>query len=301
MTTPELPGASSQQSAPHQSQPSHLAQPAYGAPTQTLPPQPEPQPRRAKKPTNVLGLIALIVAVLGFIFACMPGALIVGWVLLPIAFILALVSLFLKDKPKGMGITALILSIVGTIVGVFVFLSVVSTSFDNALGSGDTTVAQPSSDAAGAAENNSAADAGTREKPHPIGSVIESDDWRVVINSVTLAATEAVVAANQFNEPPAAGSEYILVNYSTTYIGDDANGQVPAFVSIEYVRADGTTVNGLDKLVSAPEAIDSMSTLYKDGTATGNVAIEVPTATAGQGVLAVRPGMLGDKVFVAVQ
>ncbi|WP_411375736.1 hypothetical protein ACLH0K_05040 [Arthrobacter sp. MPF02] len=200
-----------------------------------------------------------------------------------------------------MGITALILSIVGTIVGVFVFLSVVSTSFENALGSGDTTVAQPSSDAAKAAESNSSADAGTREKPHPIGSVIESDDWRVVINSVTLAATDAVVAANQFNEPPAAGSEYILVNYSTTYIGDDANGQVPAFVSVEYVRTDGTTVNGLDKLITAPEAIDSMSTLYKDGTATGNVAIEVPTATAGQGVLAVRPGMLADKVFVAVQ
>jgi hypothetical protein len=44
-----------------------------------------------------------------------------------------------------------------------------------------------------------------------------------------------------------------------------------------------------------------MSTLYKGGTVTGNKAIEVPTATAGQGVLAVRPGMLADKTFVAVQ
>ena len=31
------------------------------------------------------------------------------------------------------------------------------------------------------------------------------------------------------------------------------------------------------------------------------MVIEVPTATAAQGVLAVRPGMLGDKVFVAVK
>ncbi|MFF1875766.1 DUF2510 domain-containing protein [Kitasatospora herbaricolor] len=37
---------------------------------------------------NVLGIVALAVAVLGFIFAAIPGALIVGWVLLPIAFIL---------------------------------------------------------------------------------------------------------------------------------------------------------------------------------------------------------------------
>ncbi len=122
-----------------------------------------------------------------------------------------------------------------------------------------------------------------------------------MINSVTLAATDAVVAADQFNKPPAKGSEYILVNYSATYIGEDSNGQMPAFVSIEYVTAQGTTVNGYDKLIMAPKPINTTSTLYKNGTATGNMAIEVPTATAGQGVLAVRPGMLGNKVFVAVK
>lgn len=300
MTTPELPGVGSHQTAPHQPQQSSLAQQEHGAPMQT----PLPQPTKAKKPLNVLGLIALITAALGFIFACIPGALIVGWILLPIAFVLGIVSLFLKDKPKWMGITALIVSIVGTIVGFAVFFSVLATSVDNAIGSGDTKVVQPSSGAGttgAAAEEKPATNAGTRENPYPIGSVIESDDWRVVINSVTLAATDAVVAANQFNKPPAAGSEYVLVNYSTTYIGDDADGQMPAFVSVEYVTADGTTVNKLDNYAVAPEPIDTMSTLYKDGTAKGNMVIEVPTATAGQGVLAVRPGMLGDKVFVAVK
>ncbi|WP_231938470.1 hypothetical protein [Arthrobacter sp. B6] len=287
-----------QQTAPGQPGQPPLAQPGYRGPTQPFP----PQPTKAKKQLNVVGLIALVTAALGFIFACMPGALIAGWILLPIAFVLALVSLFLKDKPKGMGIAALILSIVGTIVGVVVFFAVVGSSIDNALGSGDTKVVAPSGDAGatdGAADP--AAEAGTRGNPYPIGSVIESDDWRVVINSVTLAATDAVIAANSFNEPPTEGAQYILVNYSTTYIGDDPDGQMPAFVSIEYVTVDGTTVNGLDKLVVAPEPVDTTSTLYKDGTATGNEAIEVPTATAGQGVLAVRPGMLADKVFVAVQ
>ena len=287
-----------QQTAPGQPGQPPLAQPGYGAPTPTFP----PQPTKAKKKLNVVGLIALVTAALGFIFACMPGALIVGWILLPIAFVLALVSLFLKDKPKGMGITALILSIVGTIVGVVVFFAVVGSSIDNALGSGDTKVVAPSGDAGatdGAADP--AAEAGTRENPHPIGSVIESGDWRIVVNSVSLAATDAVVAANQFNDPPAEGSEYILVNYSATYIGDDPNGQMPAFVSVEYVTADGRTVNAFAKSVIEPDPIDTTSALYKDGTATGNEAFEVPTATAGQGVLAVRPGMLADKVFVAVQ
>ena len=297
MTTPEIPGADSQQPPPFQPQQPPLGQPGYAAPAQ-------PAKAKAKKQLNVVGLIALIAAALGFIFACIPGALIVGWILLPIAFVLALVSLFLKDRAKWMGITALTVSIVGTIVGVSVFLAVVATSFDNAFGSGDTTVVEPSGDAAvdnGAAEEEPAAEAGTRENPYPIGSVIESDDWRVVINSVTLAATDTILAEELYNEPPTEGSEYILVNYSATYLGADPNGQIPAFISIEYVTVDGTTVNEFDKMIFAPEPIDTMSTLYTDGTATGNTAIEVPSATAGQGVLAVTMDLFGDKVFVAVQ
>lgn len=300
MTTPELPGSDAQQTHSPQPQQPPLTQPAYVAPTETLP----GQPAKAKKKLNVVGLIGLIAAALGFIFACIPGALIIGWVLLPTAFVLALVSLFLKDKAKWMGITALVVSIVGTIVGFSVFFSVVATSIESSFGSGGTTVVEPTDDAnvdEAAAEKEPAKEAGTRESPYPIGSIIESDDWRVVINSVTLAATDAVIAGNQFNEPPTEGSEYILVNYTATFIGDDPDGQMPAFVSISYVTADGTTANELDKFVVAPEPIDTISTLYTDGAATGNVAIEVPTATAGQGVLAVRPGMLGDKVFVAVQ
>lgn len=264
-----------------------------------------PQPAKAKKQSNAVGLIALIAAALGFVFACIPGALIVGWILLPIAFVLGLVSLFLRDKTKWMGVTALIVSIVGTVVGFMVFLAAVATSVDNALGSGDTTVLKPSANAGAgngaAAPKEQAPEAGTRQNPYPIGSVIESRDWRVVINSVNLAATDAVVAANRFNDSPARGSEYLLVNYSVTYIGNDADGEMPAFVSVDYVTADGKTIDGLDKLVLAPESMDTMSTLYTGGTATGNKAIEVPAATAGQGVLAVRPGMLADKVFVAVQ
>lgn len=305
MTPPGPPGDGSQRIPPRQAQQPHPAHFGQGASTQTLP----PHQAKAKKQSNVVGLIALITAVLGFIFACIPGALIVGWILLPIAFVLGLVSLFLKDKSRWMGITAVILSIVGTIVGVVVFLTVVTTSFDEAFDSGNTTVVEPSDDAVaddGAAEDDvaeedAAAEAGTRGNPYPIGSVIESDDWRVVVNSVTFAATDAVASANQFNEPPAEGSEYMLVNYSTTYLGDDPDGQMPAFVTVEYVTTDSTTVNSFDNSVVAPEAIDTTSTLYTDGTATGNIAFEVPTATADQGVLAVSPGMLGDKVFVAVQ
>jgi hypothetical protein len=56
-----------------------------------------------------------------------------------------------------------------------------------------------------------------------------------------------------------------------------------------------------DTFAVAPDALDRMSTLYNGGTATGNVAIEVPSDRVREGVIAVRPGMLADTVFVAVQ
>ena len=100
--------------------------PAAPAPQPPPPPMPATEvPASAPKKANVLALVAMIVAIVGFIFACVPGALIVGWILLPIAFVLSIVSLFLKGDRKWMGIVGLIVSIVGTIVGAAVFLAAI--------------------------------------------------------------------------------------------------------------------------------------------------------------------------------
>lgn len=274
-------------------------------------PAPQPAPAQANVPTappaakgqrNVLGIIALVVAAIGFIFACIPGALVVGWVLLPIGFILGLVSLFLKGKVKWQGITAIIVSVVGTVIGVIVFTVVVATAFDDAFGGSDVEVGTPTTvteEADDATEEEEAAAAGTRENPLPLGTPFSSDEWTVVVNSVTLNAAEQIAAANSFNEAPDPGTEYILINYTVTYTGTDAEGGMPAFVGVEYVTADGVTVDPLDKMIVAPDEIDTMSPLYEGATATGNHGIQVPTRA--DGVLAIRPGMIADKIFVAIQ
>lgn len=304
MTTSVPPSNKPQQAPTQHGQPSLDPSGGHGS-TQMAPPS-----RTHEKRQNVVGLIALITAIIGFIFACIPGALIVGWILLPIAFVLGLVSLFFKNKSKWMGITALTLSIVGTIVGVLVFMVVVSNAIDETLGGGDTSVSAPPENPTAEANQGPAnraerdtgsEESGTRGNPYPVGSIIENGDWRVVVNSVTPAATDSVLSENDFNEPPAEGSEYMLVNYSTTYIGNNEDGEMPAMVSVEYVTADGTTVNSYDSTVLAPDPIDTTSTLYKDGTITGNVVFEVPSDTATQGVLAITPGFLGDKVFVSTK
>ncbi|WP_231915937.1 DUF4352 domain-containing protein [Microbacterium karelineae] len=260
-----------------------------------------------------MSIIALIVAVVGTVCAMIPGVLIIGWILLPVAFVLAIIGLILKGR-KWAAIVALVLSIVGTIAGVIAFFigaaNVVTDAFDEI---GDTTISE---EVAGDDEEASAPDddatmeddddaegsdaQGTRENPLPLGSTVDSDEWSITVNSVTLGATDAVLAENQFNDPPADGDEYILVNVTATYIGADSG--MPAIgTGVEYVTADGVTISGDDALAVAPDAFDSMAELYTDATVTGNFAFAVPSASAADGTLAIRAGLLADKVFFAVQ
>lgn len=262
-----------------------------------LPPQ--------KRQKNVMGIIAFIVAVLGFIFGCIPGALIMGWILLPIAFLLAIISFFLKGK-KGFGIAALILSVVGTIVAILVFFFVVASSFDDAFSddvSADTPVEEVAAavgDADGGAEEGTAADAGTRENPYTVGTKISSDDWDMTITNVTLDATDEVLAENEFNETPDAGNQYMVVDVDITYNGNEPEGEMP-MATFEYVTAGGNTIDGLDDMVVAPNALDSMENLYNGATTSGSIAIQIPSEDADAGVLAVSPDMFADKVYVAVK
>ena len=283
---------------------------------------------------NVLGIIALITAILGAIFACVPGALILGWILLPTAFVHSLVSLFLRGKRRGSGIAGLIISVVGTIVGVVVFFAVVADAFDEAF-TDETTGSQPAqqeegseqdgaeqdgseegaqdqeeADAAPASEEESDQDAeedaaeedadeGTRANPYPLGTELSSSDWTVTVNSVDLDADAAVAAENQFNEGPAEGHTYILVNVTATYAGEDPDGASP-WVSVSYVSPAGNTFSASDRSVVTPESFDSLATLYEGASETGNIALHVPSEDVEDGVLSVDPDMFADTVYVEV-
>lgn len=266
-------------------------------------PQVNHQQTKTKRAKNTLALIAFIIAIVGFVFACIPGALIIGWVALPIAFILGLVSLFMKDKAKGFGIAALVISVVGTIVGVIVFMSVVATAFDDAFGGGESTATIPEDAAEAVVEEDSEAvdaEAGTRDNPYPIGTTIEQGDWAVTINSVNLNATDELLVENLFNEAPADGTVYMMTNLTATYNGDNPDGEMP-WVTVNYVTVDGNTIDGLESFVVAPDEFDGLSELYNGASVTGNKALLIPADTAADGVLAVSPTMAGAKFYFNVQ
>ncbi|TSI18895.1 hypothetical protein [Brevibacterium aurantiacum] len=247
-----------------------------------------------------MGIIAFIIAVVGFIFACIPGALIMGWVLLPIAFLLAIISFFLKGG-KGLSIAALIVSVVGTIVAILVFFFVVASSFDEAF-SDDVSAEAPAEEVAAEAGGAEDADAdeGTRENPYAIGTKISSDAWDVTITNVTLDATDEVVAENEFNEKPDDGNQYMMIDVEMTYTGDAPDGEMP-MATFEYVSAGGNTFDGLDDMVVAPDALDTLEEMYNGATTSGAIAIQIPAEDAEAGVVAVNPDMFADKVYVAVE
>lgn len=250
----------------------------------------------APKKLNVLALVAAIVAVVGFIFACIPGALIVGWVLLPIAFVLSIVSLFLKGDQKWLGILGLVVSIIGTIVGVLVFVGVLAASVDDAFSGGETTVTQPNESAdadAPADEQPAEAEQGSRENPFAVGSEISNSDWSVVVNSVNPDGNPVVSAANQFNEAAPAGSHYEIVNYTVTYKG--AESSYAAEVSVDLVTSAGNVLNSFDSLVVLTDGF-GFDELFTGAAVTGSQAFLVPDGETV--VVRVRPGVLADEVFI---
>lgn len=278
--------------------PAGASVPPYGAPTQPV----------APKQNNLVGLIGLIVAAVGFVCAVIPGLLGIGWLLLPIGFILGIVGVCLRGRKKGLSIAAIIVAVVGTIAGFIAFttyaLTAVGDALDEASG-GDTAVVadevegEQGAEAEEVAADSAASAEGTREHPLPIGSTITNDDWEVTVNSVTLGATDAVLAANTFNSAPEEGYEYALINVTAKNLSDEPS--MAAMVQVEYVTADGVTIDGLGDVAVAPDALDSLTELYKDATVTGNIAIAVPSATAAQGTIAVTPGMFAEPVFFAAQ
>lgn len=261
----------------------------YGAPANHT--------EQAPKKRNVLGIIALSIAIIGAIFACVPGALIVGWVLLPFGFILGLVALFISGTSKRSAIAAVLVSVLGTIVGFLVFIVVVDDAVSSAFES-DVTVSSPSGEDSGQVSaplfGNPESATGTRANPAALGDTLSTDDWDIVVTSFTRNATAEVMAENPFNDAPPAGSQYALVTLTVTYTGNESG--LADFISAAWVTESGNVITSYDNLAVAPDSLGGE--LYTGATASGNIVIAVPDGDSG--LLRVDPGFI-DEVFVKVE
>jgi hypothetical protein len=265
-------------------------------------PLPAPAPAPAPAPPapvlapsgNGLATAGFVLGLLGFLGSWIPLINVVGIILAVIGVILAAVGLAKSRKVgsgKALAIAGLILGGLAIVVAIVINVAF-AHSVDSAVHQTTATDVKAPTGSPGGATSGSDVGA-TREKPAPIGSAITGDDWTVKVNSVT------TVTKDSLGQKPKAGKTLLLINMTATYNGNNPQGET-AWATVKYVTADGSTIDVTDGFFIADEGFDSLKTLFGGASMTGNKILEVPSNWQ-DGVLAVKPGLLSDAVFVAVK
>jgi len=165
------------------------------------------------------------------------------------------------------------------------------------------TAAEPESPAARPSHSTStqahsptpAAAAGTRVNPYAVGTMGRYDPesvWSFTGQSTDPNATAAIMAANEFNEQPAAGQVYVSTK-STISLADSAAASAGAdpyaSFTIAYVGNDGNTYEDKQCAVPAPDTrYQSLGTMYGGATAVGSVCAIVPSGAVAGGAWSIR-------------
>ncbi len=131
-------------------------------------------------PRNTLGMVALWLAGLGILLACVPGIMPLGWVVLLIAFVLSLVAVTSTRKRTGVAIAGIGASLGGVLVAAIAFVVATGVSPTSVL-TDDEVVA--SGEAGGSTTAGGAAE--SREDPAVPGETVTVGDWEIVVNSFT--------------------------------------------------------------------------------------------------------------------
>jgi len=134
---------------------------------------------------------------------------------------------------------------------------------------GDTDTAEEAAE-----EEDAAGDGTSPEAPLAAGSSLEVGDWTVT-PTITLDATEEILAQDEFNTEPVEGNQQSLITLEGTYNGTDTGS---LWLDVTFgVWADGTFYDTID----CSNLVDGEITLEPDvsagGATTGSACAEVPT------------------------
>jgi hypothetical protein len=130
-------------------------------------------------------------------------------------------------------------------------------------------------------------DRGTREAPVAPGDTVRVGDWDVTVLSATSDATAAVLAENEFNEPPADGHQFYVVELSVTYQGNESEAPFVG-LTITSVGDSAVAYDAFEAYCGViPSELDTFSEVFPGGTQTGNLCWSVRSSDADSLVLIV--------------
>jgi hypothetical protein len=144
--------------------------------------------------------------------------------------------------------------------------------------------------------------AGTRDNPIPLGQAAEVGDWTISVVNVVPNGIDAVMAENQFNDPPQEGHQFFLVTVSATYNGSES-ATVIGGLSFEAVGASSVSYNTYDPSCGViPNELASGNEVFEGGAVEGNVCFQVTAEDASSLVMYVEPSFSSeDRVWFAVR
>jgi hypothetical protein len=162
----------------------------------------------------------------------------------------------------------------------------------------------PDTTAAGSAAPNSGDTTnsgyqGTRDNPVPLGQEAQVGPWKVKVLEVTLDADDIVYNHSEFNEPPRAGSHYVLIKLEATRTGEEA----AAFwvdTYYEFIGSGGETFEVA--YADIPDPISETAEADPGASISGNLVFEVSSDQISDGTLRLSEAFSFEdvEVFFAV-
>lgn len=114
-----------------------------------------------------------------------------------------------------------------------------------------------------------------QDQPVPFGQVATGEDWQLVVLDVIKGeeAWTRILDTNQFNDPPEAGMEYIMVKLRVRYIGTNDEGEAVSYAPFSMMTTSGDEFGHTAVVQPKPE-LDYI--LYPGGEAEGWIVLTVP-------------------------
>lgn len=132
---------------------------------------------------------------------------------------------------------------------------------------------------------------GSIDDPYAVGeaAVVQYTDtatgelrvWQVEVLSPARDLTQAVLDENQFNDPPAAGQQFVAASVRVTYV----SGPAPASLfelTFKAIGPSGVVLTTFDPSCGVvPDALDTFAELFEGGAVEGNICWPATPADAG--------------------
>lgn len=143
---------------------------------------------------------------------------------------------------------------------------------------------------------------GSNGNPLALGSEFVVEDWHVTVDSVDTDAWPEIQAANTYNDPPAAGRQYVMFHVTATYTGE-ASGDPGLGLNWSIVSSTGNSFgsNYEDYCGAIPDALTDQGELFPGATATGNVCVSVASEQVAGALIAFAPFLSDAQVFIVLE